>query len=96
MDDKVAYWVSMVLGAIALLSVGTSIVVTGCNRTLQTEVNQRQAKINTSVGLSQLNQSLVQALADVSAKDDDKDIRDLLAAQGITFKARANAENQKK
>jgi hypothetical protein len=93
MDDKVAYWASVTLGALALLIVVTHIVFTSSNRTLQAEVNQNQLKINSAVNLSQLNKSLVQALADASVKQNDKDIRDLLASQGITVKAKDSGKD---
>ncbi len=91
MDDKVAYWASVALSALALLLLVMDIALVNGNRQLQTEVNQRQVTINNGVNLSQINQGLVQALADASVKDNDKDIRDLLAAQGITVKPKNTA-----
>jgi len=96
MDDKVAYLASVALSALALLLLVTDISLVNSNRQLQIEVNQRQAIINNGVNLSQINQGLVQALADFSIKDNDKEIRDLLAAQGITVKPKtASAEETK-
>lgn len=86
-DDKIAYWVSVVLGGVSLFLLVTNVVLINCNRSLQTEISQRLATINDGVGRSQINQALVQALADASLKENDKDIRDMLNAQGITFKA---------
>ena len=48
--------------------------------------------ISSGANLSQLNQSLVQALADAAVRDNDADIRALLAAQGITVKENAAAK----
>lgn len=86
MNEKTAYWASVVLSTLALVLMIASVFLINGNRDLQAEVAQRQAIINSGINLSQLNQSLVQALADASIKDDDKQIRDLLAAQGITIK----------
>ncbi|HEU0117145.1 MAG TPA: hypothetical protein VFR09_00805 [Alphaproteobacteria bacterium] len=91
MDDKAAYWVSVVLSALALLLLVTNVSLFNSNTRMQVQISQRQAAINNGIGLSQLNQGLVQALADASVKDDDKSIRDLLAAQGITVKPKTDA-----
>jgi CHASE1-domain containing sensor protein len=100
MDDKAAYWASVLLSALALLLLVSNVALVNSNRNLQAEISQRQTAINSGINLSQLNNSLVQALADASIKNDDKDIRDLLAAQGITIKpkgaATADKETKKK
>jgi len=91
MDDKAAYWASVGLSAVALLVLVTNVALVSSNRNLQFDVNQRQVALNNGNNLSQLNSSLVQALAETSIKNDDKDIRDLLSSQGITIKAKAGA-----
>src|ERR1700722_4887414 len=96
MDEKVAYWASVALGALALVLLVLNVSFINGNRALQDEVNQRQAAINRGGTLSQVNQGLVQALANSSVKDDDSQIRDLLAAQGITVKANAGKSDAKK
>lgn len=98
MDDKASYWASVGLSALALLLLVTNVALVNSNRNLQTELGQRQNVINSGINLSQLNQGLVQALADASVKNDDKEIRDMLAAQGITIKSKGEpaAESSKK
>jgi hypothetical protein len=86
MDDKASYWASVGLSAVALLVLVTNVALVSSNRNLQFEVNQRQVALNNANSLSQLNTSLVQALAETSIKNDDKAIRDLLSSQGITIK----------
>jgi hypothetical protein len=93
MDDKVAYWASVILGALALLLLITNVALINSNRTIQMEISRRQNIISNGVSLSQLNQGLVQALADAAVKNDDKEIRDLLAGQGITIKPNASANS---
>ena len=56
------------------------------NRTAQDTIAKNQASINKGLSLSQLNQNLVQALAEASTKEDGAPIKELLAAQGITLK----------
>jgi hypothetical protein len=94
MDDKAAYWISVALSAIALILLVVNVSLFNGNTRLQAEVAQRQAAINNGLGLSQLNQGLVQALADAAVKDNDKSIREMLAAQGITIKPKGDASKE--
>jgi hypothetical protein len=55
-------------------------------RDLQSEVNQRQKFIMDTVPLEALNRDIVQALAQLSAKNNDDELRNLLATHGISFK----------
>ena len=91
MDEKITFWASAVFGALALVTLVLNVSFVNGNRTLQDEVNQRQALINRGATYSQVNQSLVQALAGAAVKDGDTQARDLLAAQGITVKNQADA-----
>lgn len=88
MTDKIMYWISIVFSALSVLLVAVNIAVIGGNRTMQAEINSRQASIDTAIRFSQLNQNLAQALAESAAKNNDKEIRDLLYSQGITIKDR--------
>jgi len=90
MNDKVLYGGSMVLGALALIILVANVCLINGNRNLQTTLAQRQTFINNAPGMNQINQALVQALAQASVNDEDKDIRDLLAAQGITVKPKGD------
>jgi type II secretory pathway component PulK len=61
-------------------------------RNLQVEVNQRQKYIQDTVALETLNREIVQALAQLSNKNNDGDLRKLLATQGISFSSTPVAE----
>ena len=91
MSDKFLYNSSMVFGTLALLLLLVNICLVNSNRNFQMELVQRQNAITNSGPQSQLNNALVQALAQASVNDDNKDIRDLLSAQGITAKAKPAA-----
>jgi hypothetical protein len=68
---------SLVLGAFnASLFVG--------NRGIQVDVAGRQQYIAQSVQLQGLYNEIVRALADLSARNNDDDLRRVLAARGIT------------
>jgi predicted Zn-dependent protease len=86
MDEKLTYWGSVIFSALALVLIVVNISLSNANRALQADVSQRQATINGGQALSQLNQSLVQALAEASVKDNNTQLRDLLSTQGITLK----------
>jgi hypothetical protein len=91
MDEKITYWAAVAFGALALVLLVLNISFINGNRALQDEINQRQAVLNRGQTLNQVNQGLVQALANVAVKDNDAQVRDLLAAQGITLKSKADA-----
>jgi hypothetical protein len=87
MDEKLSYWASVIFSAIALVLVIVNISISNINRAAQTDVAQRQATISGGQTLSQLNQNLVQALAEAAFKNNNLQLRDLLATQGITVKS---------
>ena len=88
MNDKLLYSGSMFLGTLALLLLVVNVCLVNSNRNLQLELGQRQSLISASTAQSQINNALVQALAQASVNSDDKDMRDLLASQGISIKAK--------
>jgi hypothetical protein len=94
--EKFAYAASVILSSLSLLLIVVTLFIVSGNRSLQAEVNKRQAAINTATSLVQLNQSLVQALAEVAVSKDDKDVRDLLSSQGITVKKNDADQSKKK
>ena len=73
------------LSVAAFLLVVGNILLAIDNQKRQAEVNQRQQFINQSIQLSRANQVLINTLAQIAAKNGDAEIRDLLAANGITF-----------
>ena len=81
-------WQGWALTGIAGLSL-VLVVVNGAlflvNRTLQNEINTRQQLINQAVQLERLGQELVNALAGLALRNNDQQIRQLLAEQGITL-----------
>ena len=83
MTDKILYWASVLLSGFALLLFVTDTALISGNRSLQGEVNTRQASIDQAQRLTPLNQNLAQALAESSVKNNDKDIQELLSSQGI-------------
>jgi len=61
------------------------------NRSTQTEIQGRAQFIQQSAQLEVLYREIVKALADLSVKNQDADLRGLLAAHGITVKVNPGA-----
>ena len=80
-------WQFWTLTTIALLAaivgVANAMLFTG-NRTAQTEIAGRQDYIQKSVQFEGLYREIVKALADLSVRNQDQDLRNLLAAHGIS------------
>jgi hypothetical protein len=86
MNEKLPYWGSVFFSAAALLLLVVNISLANVNRATQADVAQRQNTIATGQQLAQLNQGLVQAMAEAALKNNNTHMRDLLATQGITLK----------
>lgn len=54
------------------------------NRSIQADVNNRQQYIQQSIQLEGLYREIVKSLADLSAKKNDEQLRDLLKTHGFT------------
>jgi hypothetical protein len=81
-------WFRGVLSGIAAL--GLVLVIVNVflflgNRTIQGDLNDRQQFINQSIQLDRLNRELIAALANLAARNNDDQVRSLLASHGITF-----------
>lgn len=81
------YRVLVALGALALALAIVNAVMFSSNRQAQNELATRGQYIQQSLQLEPLYQSLIKSLADLAAKDNDAQLRDLLASQGISFSA---------
>ncbi len=91
--------VAVLLGALALMLAIVTVVQSARNRMLQAEVAEGQAKLAKAQTMANLDNSLVQLMAKTAADKNDGAIRDLLARNGVTFKAppalAADAETDK-
>ncbi len=81
------YRVLVVLGALALGLAIVNAVLFSNNRQAQNELATRGQYIQQSLQLEPLYQSLIKSLADLAARDNDNQLRSLLASQGISFSA---------
>jgi hypothetical protein len=83
--DGWLYRLLVALSGITLVLVVVYIVLTQDNRSVQTEINQRQQFINQSIRLGRVNDALIHILATTAVSNNDDKLRDLLAQNGITI-----------
>lgn len=79
------YRLLLALGALALCLAIVNAVLFSANRHEQNELATRGQYIQQSLQLEPLYQSLIKSLAELAARDDDGQLRELLGSQGITF-----------
>ena len=77
------------LSALALVLALTDIVMFSGNQKSQNEFNGRTQYIQQSLQLEPIYQGIIRSLAELSAKTNDQQIRNLLASQGINFTVNA-------
>jgi hypothetical protein len=80
------FWILIGGAAIALLLLVTNIFVSLGNREIQEQVVARQQSLNQGMQVSQLNAQVIRALATLSARTDDAELKNLLSSHGVTFK----------
>lgn len=81
------FWFLTLTAGSALVLVVINVILARSNQNLQVEVNARQQYINQTIRISRLNGQVIQALANMSARTGDEQLRQLLAAHGISFSA---------
>lgn len=81
------FWVTTIVALCVALAAGYTMMLFGQNRTSQAELARRTQYIQQSVQLESLYRDIVKALADLSIRNQDKALGDLLASQGITVNA---------
>ncbi len=87
-------WRFWVLMAIAVLTAGLTIQnlrLQSAQVDLSGQIGERQNVISQSVRLGQVNQGLIQVLANVAAQTDDREIQAMLGRHGITYTLRADS-----
>jgi hypothetical protein len=81
------FWILTALALIAGALAGTNAVLFVGNQKAQAEVGQRSQYIQQSIQLEGLFREIVKALADLSVRNQDSALRDMLAAHGINLGA---------
>ena len=82
---------STVMSLLLLALVAGALALGASNRELQGQVNARAQYLQQSVQLESLYREIVRALAELGARNNDVQVRDLLQRHGITYTANAAA-----
>ena len=81
------YWLLTLPVLAIVVLVGVNITLFNANRTAQAEVATRAQYIQQTAQLEPLYREIVKALADLSVRNNDSELRDMLAKRGITVSA---------
>ena len=81
------FWVTTVVALLVALAAGYSMMLFGQNRNTQAELAKRAQYVQLSIQLEGVYRDMVKALADLSVRNQDKALTELLATQGITVSA---------
>lgn len=87
MLKKWEFWFLTAVGAVTLVLVIVNAALFLGNRSAQIDINNRQQFVQQSIQLEGLYREIVKALADLSIKNNDRQIKDMLTSQGISVTA---------
>lgn len=79
------FWILNCLAVLAVVGAITNGFLQFSNYGLKDDIRRNRMVIEKSQKLSRINNQLIQALANISAKTGDESIRSLLFSQGISF-----------
>ena len=85
------FWTVTTLALVAAIFMVANLLLFTTLRTVKAEVAARQEYIQQTVQLETLYREIVKALADLSVRNRDEDLRALLSAQGISVTVNAPA-----
>lgn len=83
--SRLQYWTSVVGALLCCALVAAQIALTQANAATRGQIAQRQQYVQQSLQLEGLYREIVRALAELSARHQDQDLRALLQRHGITY-----------
>ena len=89
MLKKNEFWILTTLAVAAVALAIVNMVMFSQNRAAQAEVGSRAQYIQQAAQVEPLYREMVKALADLAVRNNDTQLRDMLAKQGITVTATA-------
>ena len=89
------YWTLTLIATASVVAVITNIAMYLVNRTTQAEINSRTLFLQQTVQLEVLYREMVKGLADVSLRNQDKALQDLLTSHGITVTPAAGTDTER-
>ncbi len=87
MLKKNEFWILTSLAAIGLLLAVANMILFSQNRAAQAEVSGRAQYIQQAAQLEPLYREMVKALGELAVRNNDTELRDMLAQRGITLNA---------
>jgi hypothetical protein len=91
MLKKSEFWMLTIIAVLVAVFSVVNMMLFQINRNAQIEVNGRQQFIQQSLQLQGLYNEMIKALADLAIRNQDADLGNLLAAQGISISGGSTA-----
>lgn len=82
---RLQYWIVNALGLASLVLLAANVWLSTSIQSGQADLALRQQYVQQSVQLEGLYREIIRALAELSARNDDADVRAMLAKHGITY-----------
>ncbi len=86
---RLQYWIVNALGLVCLGLLGTNVWLATSNQTGKADVTLRQQYVQQSVQLEGLYREIIRALAELSARNNDADVKAMLSKHGISYSVNA-------
>jgi hypothetical protein len=89
--NRVQYWTVTTLAATSLLVMAAGQTLHVLNQGLQGDIGVRQQYVQQSLQLETLYREIIRALAELGARNNDSQVREMLGKHGITYTANGAA-----
>ena len=89
--NRTQWWATSLLAGLALMLMAASLTLGAMNRSLQGEVGVRQQYVQQSLQLETLYREIIRALAELGARNNDQNLRDMLQRHGISYNVNATS-----
>jgi predicted metal-dependent phosphoesterase TrpH len=88
---RIQYWSVTVLAALSLLVMAAGQTLHSLNQGLQGDIGLRQQYVQQSLQLETLYREIIRALAELGARHNDSQVKEMLGKHGISYTANAAA-----
>lgn len=82
---RLQYWTVTTVAAACFTAMLANLAFGFANQSARADVGQRQQYVQQSVQLEVLYRDIIRALAELSARNNDADVKAMLARHGITY-----------
>lgn len=88
---RLQYWIVNAVAGTCLVLLAAIVWLTHANQSARADISLRQQYVQQSVQLEGLYREIIRALAELSARNNDADVKTMLAKHGITYTLNAPA-----